>query len=76
MHGSYDPEQLGFLYEMSKDEHTAGRHRGQSRKGTHAVQKGVFVREGKFSEEGLITVDGTISNIVVEGSMTKAIFLT
>ena len=72
----YDPEQLGFLDEMSKDERTTGRHRGQSRKGTRAVQKGVFVRGRRFSAEGLLTVDGMVSNTVVKGSMTRAMFLT
>ena len=71
----YDPEQLGFLDEMSKDEHTTGRHRGRLRKGTRAVQKGVFVRGRRFSAEGLLTVDGMVSNTVVEGSMTRAMFL-
>ena len=40
----YLPEQLGFLDEVSKDERTAFRTRGHSRKGTRAVMKGVFVR--------------------------------
>ena len=71
----YDPEQLGFLDEMLKDERTTGRCRGRLRKGTHAVQKGVFVRGRRFSAEGLLTVDGMVSNTVIEGSMTRAIFL-
>ena len=71
----YDPEQLSFLDEMSKDEHTTGRRRGQLRKGTCAVQKGVFVGGRRFSAEGLLTVDGMVSNTVVKGSMTRAMFL-
>ena len=71
----YHPEQLGFLDEMSKDEHTTGRHCGRLRKGTCAVQKGVFVRGRRFSAEELLTVDGMVSNTVVEGSMTRAMFL-
>ena len=43
--------------------------------GTRAVQKGVFVRGRRFSAEGLLTVDGMVSNMVVEGSMTRAMFL-
>lgn len=71
----YQPEQLGFLDEMSKDERTTFRSHGWSAKGTRAVQKGVFVRGRRFSAEGLLTIDGMISNTVVEGSMTKARFL-
>ena len=71
----YSPEQLGFLDEVSKDERTTARSRGRSRKGTRAVKKGVFVRGRRFSAEGLLTIDGMISNTVVEGSMTRAMFL-
>ena len=51
------------------------RLRGRSRKGTRAVKKGVFVRGRRFSAEGLLTIDGMISNTVVEGSMTRDRFL-
>jgi len=71
----YSPEQLGFLDEVSKDERTFARARGRSRKGTRAVQKGVFVRGRRFSATGLLTLDGMISNTVVEGSMNRALFL-
>jgi transposase len=71
----YSPEQLGFLDELSKDERTLGRSRGRSRKGTRAVKKGVFVRGRRFSATGLLTIDGMISNTVVEGSMTRDLFL-
>jgi len=71
----YKQEQLGFLDEVSKDERTFSRRRGRSRKGTHAVKRGVFVRGRRFSAEGLLTVDGMISSTVVEGSMTRALFL-
>ncbi len=71
----YSPEQLGFLDEVSKDERTAFRAQGRSRKGTRAVKRGFFVRGRRFSAEGLLTIDGMISNTVVEGSMTKTMFL-
>lgn len=71
----YTPEQLGFLDEVSKDERTAFRNRGRSRKGKRAVMKGVFVRGRRFSAEGLLTLDGMISSTVVEGSMTRALFI-
>ena len=67
----YRPEQLGFLNEVLKDERTLARLRGWSIKGRHAVKKGVFVQGRRFSAEGLLTVDGMVSNTVVEGSMTK-----
>jgi len=66
----YLPEQIGFLDEVSKDERTSSRRRGRSRKGTRAVKKGVFVRGRRFSAEGLLSIDGMISNTIVEGSMT------
>ena len=53
----YQPEQLGFLDEVSKDERTLARHYGQSAKGKRAVKKGVFVRGRRFSAEGLLTID-------------------
>jgi len=71
----YMPEQLGFLDEVSKDERTSARARGRSRKGTRAVQKGVFVRGRRFSAIGLLTLDGMVSNTVVEGSFNRELFL-
>lgn len=71
----YSPEQLGFLDEVSKDERSSFRAHGRSQKGTRAVQKGVFVRGRRFSALGLLTIDGMISNTVVEGSMTRVMFL-
>ena len=68
-------QQLGFLDEVSKDERTAFRAWGRSRKGTWAVKRGVFVHGRQFSAEGLLTIDGMVSNMVVEGSMTKAMFI-
>ena len=71
----YEPEQLGFLDEYSKDERTSSWRRGRLRKGMHAVKKGVFVHRWRFSVEGLLTLDGMVSNTVVEGSMTRVRFL-
>ena len=71
----YLPEQLGFLDEVSKDERTSARGRGRSVKGTRAVKKGVFIWGRRFSAEGLLTIDGLILNTVVEGSMTRVLFL-
>jgi len=71
----YSPEQLGFLDEVSKDKRTSARSRGRSSTGTRSVKKGVFVRGRRFSAEGLLTIDGMVSNTVVEGSMTRERFL-
>jgi hypothetical protein len=71
----YSAEQLGFIDEVSKDERTSARSRGRSKKGTCAVKKGVFVRGRRFSATGLLTIDGMVSNTVVEGSMTRDLFL-
>ena len=73
--GQYSPEQLGFLDEVSKDERTSSRARGRSRKGTRAVMKGVFIRGRRFSAEGLLSIDGMIASTVVEGSMTRDLFI-
>ena len=39
------------------------------------MRKGVFVRGRRFSATGLLTIDGMVSNTVVEGSMTRDFFL-
>ncbi|KAJ3542004.1 hypothetical protein NMY22_g3671 [Coprinellus aureogranulatus] len=72
---AYSPEQLGFLDEVSKDERTGSRRYGRSMAGTRAIRKGVFIRGRRFSAEGLLTVDGMVSNRVVEGSFTKEGYL-
>jgi hypothetical protein len=71
----YTPEQLGFLDEVSKDERTPSRRYGRARKGRRAQKKQPFVRGRRTSTEGLLTLDGIIAGTVVEGSMTKAMFL-
>lgn len=37
--------------------------------------KGVFVRGCRFSDEGLLSMDGMVASTVVEGSMTRALFI-
>jgi len=71
----YMPEQLGFLDEVSKDERTPGRRYGRSRKGRRAQKKQVFVRGRHVSAEALLTLDGIVAGTVVEGSMTKAMYM-
>jgi transposase len=71
----YAPEELGFLDETSKDERTVGRHYGRSKKGSRATKKQVFIRGQRTSTTGLLTVEGIVAGTVVEGSMTKVMFM-
>jgi hypothetical protein len=71
----YQPKQLGFLDEVSKEERSSARHHGRLVKDFYTVKKGVFVRGRRFSAEGLLIVDRMVSNTVVEGLMTRAQFL-
>ena len=72
--GVYDAEQLGFIDETSKDEKTPGRRRGQAKKGHRAQHQQVFVRGRRLSGTGLLTIDGMVMSIVVQGSMTTEPF--
>ncbi|KIJ21613.1 hypothetical protein PAXINDRAFT_65189, partial [Paxillus involutus ATCC 200175] len=71
----YDPQQLGFVDETSKDERTICRRYGRSQKGHRASKKQVFVRGRRTSTEALLTLDGIVAATVVEGSMTQALYL-
>ncbi|KAG2352027.1 hypothetical protein BDR07DRAFT_1440068 [Suillus spraguei] len=64
----YEPEELGFLDETSKDE--------RSLKGTCAVKKQVFVHGHRLSGLELLTIDGMVAISVVEGLFTAATFKT
>jgi hypothetical protein len=68
--GQYTADQLGFIDEVSKDERTPGCSQGRSKKGTRAKRRQVFVRGQRLSATGLLTIDGIIASVVVEGSMT------
>lgn len=71
----YTPDQLGFLDETSKDERTLSRHYGRGRRGKRSQTKQVFVRGRRVSAEALLSLDGIVAGTVVEGSMTKEMFL-
>jgi transposase len=71
----YQPEELGFMDEVSKDARTTRRSSGWSKKGKRAEKKQVFVRGRRTSTEALLTLDGIVAGTVVEGSMTKAGFI-
>ena len=72
--GVYNAKQLGFIDETSKDEKTPGRRRGQAKKGQRAQCRQVFVCGHRLSGTGLLTVDGMVMSMVVQGSMTTASF--
>jgi transposase len=71
----YEPHELGFLDETSKNEKTAARTRGRARKGRRAVMKQRFVRGRRLTATGLLTIDGIVVSKVIEGSMTKDLYL-
>ncbi|TFY78726.1 hypothetical protein EWM64_g5286 [Hericium alpestre] len=71
----YEPEELAFLDETSKDERTCARHYGQGRKGKRAEKKQVFVRGRRTLTTGVLTLNGIEAATVVEGSMTRDLFL-
>lgn len=71
----YSPEEIGFIDETSKDCRSVGRRYGRSRKNKRAQKKQPFVRGRRTSATGLLTLDGITARTVVEGSMTKQLFL-
>lgn len=71
----YSPEELGFLDETSKNEKTAARSKGRAKKGRRAVMRQRFVRGHRLSATALLTVDGIAVTKVVEGSMTRDLYL-
>src|ERR1700683_3894788 len=71
----YKPEELDFLDKTSKDEQTTQRNYGWLRKVKRAEKKQVFIRGRRTSTEALLTLDGIVVGMVVEGSMTKVGFL-
>jgi hypothetical protein len=71
----FEPEELGFIDEVSKDERMIGRRFGRSKRGTRACKSQPFVRGRRTSTVGVLTVDGFVSGSVVEGSLTKVALL-
>ncbi|KJA25110.1 hypothetical protein HYPSUDRAFT_102826, partial [Hypholoma sublateritium FD-334 SS-4] len=71
----YEPEEIGFLDETSKNEKTAARGYGRSKKGRRAVMRQRFVRGTRLSATALLTVDGILASTVVEGSMNREMYL-
>jgi hypothetical protein len=71
----YEAGELEFLDEFLKDERTPTCAYGRAKKGRRAVKKACFVCGHLPSTEALIALDGVVACTVVEGSMTKALFL-
>jgi transposase len=71
----YEPEEIGFLDETSKNNKIPSRFRGHATRNHHAEMKQVFVRGHCLSATGLLTVDGIIVSTVVEGSMTRVKYM-
>jgi transposase len=71
----YEPDEIGFIDETSKNEKTLSRRRGRARKGTRAEIRNVFVRGVRLTAVGLLTVDGMATSFVVQGSLTRELFL-
>jgi transposase len=71
----YDPEELGFLDEVHKDERTLNRGFGRAKKGRRAARRTKFVRGRRTSTEALLSLNGIVACKSVEGSMTKELFL-
>lgn len=73
--GGYTPDQLMMTDETSKDDRTTMRRRGRSLEGQRAEAHDVFVRGVRYSLLPLLTLDGIVAAIVVEGSVTRRVFL-
>lgn len=73
--GQYTPDQLMMTDETSKDEKTTMRRRGRALKGQRAEAHDVFVRGTRYSLLPLLTLEGIVAAIIVEGSVTRRIFL-
>jgi len=71
----YDPDELGFIDETSKNEKTAARSHGRARKGQRAEMRQHFVRGRRLTATSLLTVEGITTSRVIEGSMTKSLYL-
>ena len=70
----YQPEELCFIDEMSRDARSIGRRYGRSQKNHRANKKQPFVRGRRTSSCSCLTVNGISATTVVEGSMTRELF--
>lgn len=72
----YNPEQLIFLDESSKDERTLSRQYGYSFKNTPAIQKVVFLRGTRYTILPALSLDGILAVDIMIGSCNKERFCT
>jgi len=70
----FQPEQLIFLDESAKDEHTPCRQYGYSSKNQAAVKKVVFIRGICYTLFLALFLDGIITLDVMKGSCNKEQF--
>ena len=71
----YSPEELGFIDETFKDKKTPTRGCGRAKKGQCVQKKAKFMHSKCLSTEASFTLNGIAVCKVVEGSMTKELFL-
>jgi len=71
----YDPDEIGFIDETSKNDKTPARSQECSKKGCRAIMKQKFVRGRRYTATALLTTEGIMASKVVEGSMTKELYL-
>jgi transposase len=71
----HDPSQLLFTDESAWDARTNRRRMGWSLLGMRCVERQCFVRGERFSILPVLTLDGMVAWIVVEGAVTSEIFV-
>jgi hypothetical protein len=70
----YNPNQLIFLDESSKDERTLSRQYGYSLKNTRAIQKVVFLRGTRYTILPALSLDGILAVDIMVSSCNKERF--
>ena len=73
-HTSYNPDQLIFLDESSKDERTLSRQYEYSLKNTCTIQKVVFLRGTRYTILPALSLDGILAVDIMVGSCNKERF--
>ena len=73
--GQYEPEELGFLDKISKNNKMPSRFCGCATQNHCAEMKQVFIQGRHLSATALLTIDGIAALTVVEGCMTKVKYI-
>jgi transposase len=71
----YQPDELCFIDEMSRDARAIGRRYGRSQRNFYAPKKQPFIRGRRTTTCSCLTLAGISATTVVEGSMTRQLFL-